>query len=178
MIRNVRAEDGAALAAIYNPYITDLVTSFEIKPVTADEMAERIRRITEHYPWLVYELEGEIVGYAYASRWKEREAYHYCAETTIYLRTGEEGKGIGTLLYQALLDRLPAHGVKVAIGCIALPNDGSVALHEKLGFQKVGHFPAVGYKFDDWIDIGYWRKALSSEAQDTSSVRGTIVGNE
>lgn len=160
MIRNARPEDGASLAAIYNPYITDLVTSFEISPVTPEEMAARILRITEFYPWLIYEEDGEILGYAYASRWKEREAYRYCAETTIYLRAGEEGKGIGTLLYQALLDRLPFHGVKVAIGCIALPNDGSVALHEKLGFQKVGHFPAVGHKFNDWIDIGYWRKSL------------------
>lgn len=160
MIRDARKDDGAALSAIYNPYITDFVTSFEIHPVAPEEMAERIQRIAAHYPWLVYERAGEILGYAYASRWKDREAYHYCAETTIYLRGGAEGKGIGTLLYRALLNRLPAHEVKVAIGCIALPNDASVALHEKLGFQKVGHFPAVGHKFDDWIDIGYWRKSL------------------
>lgn len=160
MIRAVTELDAEALAAIYNPYITELVTSFEYSPVDAAEMTRRIQATTPRYPWLVYEEEDELLGYAYASRWKERAAYHYCAETTVYLRQGAEGRGIGTRLYGALLQRLPDHDVKVAIGCIALPNDASVALHEKLGFQKVGHFPGVGHKFDHWIDIGYWRKAL------------------
>jgi len=148
------------LATIYNPYITDGVISFEYDAVDGNEMARRIGRITERYPWIVYEIDGHIQGYAYASRWKERAAYHYCAETTVYLRQGQEGKGIGTLLYEELLRRLPNHDVKIAIGCIAVPNEASVALHEKLGFEKVGHFPEVGFKFDRWIDIGYWRKAL------------------
>lgn len=152
--------DGEALAAIYNPYITDGVISFEYDAVDGDEMTRRVQRITERYPWIVYERNGQIQGYAYASRWKERAAYHYCAETTVYLRQGQEGKGLGTLLYEELLRRLSRHDVTIAIGCIALPNQASVALHEKLGFEKVGHFPEVGYKFDQWIDIGYWRKKL------------------
>lgn len=160
MIRNAAESDGAVIAEIYNPYITDLVTSFEVEPVTADVMNQRIQRVTSRYPWLVYEDDGAILGYAYASRWKERAAYDYCAETTVYLRQGSVGRGIGTLLYSELLRQLADQGVKVAIGCIALPNEASVALHEKLGFQKVGHFPAVGFKMDSWIDIGYWRKAL------------------
>jgi L-amino acid N-acyltransferase YncA len=160
MIRAATGHDGPSLASIYNPYITDLVTSFEYEAVDGAEMTRRVGTVTGRYPWLVYEHGGEILGYAYASRWKERVAYHYCAETTIYLRQGDEGRGIGTQLYTELLRILPAHDVKIAIGCIALPNDASVALHEKLGFEKVGHFPAVGFKFDRWIDIGYWRKAL------------------
>ena len=160
MIREVLESDAEALAALYNPYITEGVISFEYDVVDGVEMARRIRRITERYPWIVYEIDGQIQGYAYASRWKERAAYYYCAETTVYLRQGQEGKGLGSLLYEELLHRLPSHDVKVAIGCIALPNEASVALHEKMGFEKVGHFPEVGYKFDRWIDIGYWRKAL------------------
>ena len=160
MIRDALATDGEALASIYNPYITDGVISFEYDAVDRHEMARRIHHITARYPWIVYEADGQIQGYAYASRWKERSAYHYCAETTVYLRQGQEGQGLGTLLYEELLGRLPAYEVKIAIGCIALPNEASVALHEKLGFEKVGHFPEVGYKFDQWIDIGYWRKAL------------------
>ena len=160
IIRDVTENDGEALAAIYNPYITEFVTSFEYSPVDAGEMIRRIRHIIARYPWLVIETEGAVRGLAYASRWKEREAYHYCAETTVYLRRGEEGQGMGTLLYEEHLRRVPSHDVKVAIGCIALPNEASVALHEKLGFKKVGHFPEVGYKFGQWIDIGYWRKAL------------------
>lgn len=160
MIRDVLATDGEALAAIYNPYITDGVVSFEYDAVDGEEMARRIQSITACYPWIVYDVDSQIQGYAYASRWKERAAYRYCAETTVYLRKGQEGRGIGTLLYAELLRRLPAHEVKIAIACIALPNEASVALHEKLGFEKVGHFREVGYKFDQWIDIGYWRKAL------------------
>ncbi len=160
MIRAATRHDGPSLASIYNPYVTELVTSFEYEPVDGPEMAGRVDRVTARYPWLVCERGGEILGYAYASRWKERQAYHYCAETTIYLRQGAEGQGIGTELYTELLRALPVHDVKIAIGCIALPNEASVALHEKLGFAKVGHFPAVGFKFDRWIDIGYWRKAL------------------
>jgi L-amino acid N-acyltransferase YncA len=143
MVRDALESDGEALAAIYNPYITDGVISFEYDAVEGEEMARRIQRVTERYPWIVYESDGQIKGYAYASRWKERAAYHYCAETTVYLRQEQVGKGIGTLLYTELLRRLPNHDVKIAIGCIALPNDASVALHEKLGFEKVGHFPEV-----------------------------------
>ena len=160
MIRDALESDGEALSAIYNPYITDGVISFEYDAVDGDEMARRVQRITKRYPWIVYESDGQIQGYAYASRWKERAAYHFCAETTVYLRQRQEGKGLGTLLYEELLRRLPSHDVKIAIGCIALPNEASVALHEKLGFEKVGHFPEVGYKLHRWIDIGYWRKAL------------------
>lgn len=160
MIRAVSSRDAEAIAAIYNPYIVNTDVSFEYHPVDETEMDRRITRVTAAYPWLVHEDQGEIMGYAYAARWKEREAYKYCAETTIYLRADACGRGIGVELYSALLARLPDHGVQIAIGCIALPNPASVALHEKLGFQATGIIPEVGFKFGRWIDIGYWRKDL------------------
>lgn len=160
MIRDATENDAAAIAAIYNPYITDLLTSFEKDPVSPETMMERIQTVQARYPWLVHEADGEIIGYAYATRWKERHAYRYCAECAVYLRPGAGGKGKGTALYTGLLSRLPACEVQVAIGCIALPNDASVALHEKLGFRKVGHFPEVGHKFGQWIDVGYWQLRL------------------
>ena len=162
MIRNATIHDAPDIAAIYNPYITEFLTSFEKEAVPTEVMAERIRSTTTSYPWLVYESEGKIVGYAYATRWKERHAYRYCVETAIYLQDGSGHRGLGTALYTELLQRLPESGIRIAIGCIALPNESSVALHEKLGFEKVGHFPAVGYKFGQWIDIGYWQKTLDA----------------
>lgn len=161
MIRNATENDAAAVAAIYNPYITDVLTSFERDPLTVEAMAARMAGIMARYPWLVYERDGELLGYAYATRWKERHAYRYCAETCIYLHREAPGQGIGSALYAELLPRLPDHGIQVAIGCIALPNDASVALHEKFGYRKVGHFPKVGFKFGQWIDVGYWQKVLS-----------------
>lgn len=163
MIRDAQENDAPAIAALYNPYITDALTSFEIDPVSPEVMAGRIRSVQARYPWLVYEADGVIAGYAYATRWKERHAYHHCAECAVYLRAGAGGQGIGTALYRELIRRLPACDVKVAIGCIALPNEASVALHEKLGFRKVGHFPNVGYKFGQWIDIGYWQLTLAGD---------------
>tara|TARA_R110001592_G_scaffold193091_1_gene440179 strand:+ start:554 stop:1036 length:483 start_codon:yes stop_codon:yes gene_type:complete len=160
MIRDATPLDAPALAALYNPYIFETDISFEEKPLSDGEMAHRMAGVQAHYPWLVCEEEGVLLGYAYATRWKERHAYRYCAETCIYLRQDAGGRGVGSRLYDALLPRLPAAGVQIAIGCIALPNEGSVALHEKFGFEKVGHFPAVGFKFNRWIDMGYWQKKL------------------
>lgn len=111
-------------------------------------------------PWLVAELSGEVLGFAYASRWKGRCAYRYSVETTIYLAPDRTGSGVGTQLYTALLDKVRAASMHVAIGGISLPNEISVKLHEKLGFRKVGHFEQVGYKFDQWIDVGYWQLTL------------------
>jgi L-amino acid N-acyltransferase YncA len=170
MIRDAAIDDAPAIAAIYNPYITKYLTSFEKEAVTSEVMAERIRSVTLRYPWLVCESGGVVVGYAYAAGWKERYAYRYCVETAIYLKDDCGRQGLGTTLYTELLRRLPETGIRVAIGCIALPNHSSVALHEKLGFDKVGHFPAVGYKFGQWIDIGYWQKNLDSDPQSGADV--------
>lgn len=161
MIRPATEADAAAIAAIYNPYIADTVISFEEQPVSVEEMAGRIRDIlATGYPWLVMELDGGIVGYAYAGGWKTRAAYRYSVECTVYLDRGHTGKGCGKALYTALIGELKTLGIHSAIGGIALPNPASVALHESLGFRKVAEFHEVGYKFDRWIDVGYWELKL------------------
>ncbi|PLY04068.1 MAG: phosphinothricin acetyltransferase [Desulfuromonas sp.] len=163
MIRDAAPDDAAAIAAIYNPYILDTVITFEEHPVTEQVMAERIRTINRGYPWLVFEQNGLCLGYAYASAWKDRSAYRFSCETSIYLAAQAHGQGVGTRLYEALLDDLRRRGQRTAIACIALPNPASVALHEKLGFRKVGHFAAVGIKFSRSIDVGYWQHQLNPE---------------
>jgi phosphinothricin acetyltransferase len=108
----------------------------------------------------VWEEDGAIAGYAYATEWKERSAYRFSVESTVYVAPGLAGRGIGTRLYEALLAELQRRKVHCVIGGISLPNDASVALHERLGFVKIGHFKEVGWKFDRWVDVGYWELVL------------------
>jgi L-amino acid N-acyltransferase YncA len=161
MIRPVKPQDVAALCAIYNHYVIHTVVSFEEEPITAADFAARIAKVQQAgLPYLVAEESGEVVGHAYASRWKERSAYRFCAEASVYLAPACIGKGQGTALYEALFAELRKTPMRVVIGGIALPNPASVALHEKLGMRKVSHYPQVGYKFGQWIDVGYWQVEL------------------
>ena len=161
MIRSATHDDAESIARIYNHYILNTVITFEEDAVTPTEMAGRIGKVQgASLPYLVDERDGRVIGYAYAARWHDRSAYRYSVETTIYLDTGFVGKHIGSGLYTALLERLKASGKHVAIGGIALPNAGSVALHEKLGFEKVAHYREVGFKFNRWVDVGYWQHVL------------------
>jgi len=161
MFRSATTADADAIARIYNPYVVDTVATFEEAPVAVVEMAQRVRSVlASELPWLVAEEAGEVVGYAYAARWRPRNAYRFAAETTIYLDPGAIGRGLGTELYAALFDALRARAMRVAIGGIALPNPASVALHEKLGMSKVAHFADVGFKLDRWVDVGYWQLHL------------------
>ncbi len=156
-IRPATEDDAPALVNIYNPFITDTVVTFEYEPVSAEEFAGRIRKVLEGgYPYLVAEEEGKVIGYAYATQWRTRAAYRYTVESTIYLDPSHRSKGLGTTLYRALLDELKARGIHVVIGGITLPNPASVALHEKLGFKQVAGFDEVGYKFERWLDVGFW----------------------
>jgi L-amino acid N-acyltransferase YncA len=159
-IRTCTAADAADLCSIYNHYVLETVVTFEEVPVPVEEMARRIADVTSRLPWLVWDRAGVICGYAYASSWKERSAYRYSVESTVYLSPHMTGQGIGTLLYSALLDALRATKVHCAVGGIALPNPASAALHEKLGFTKIGHFREVGWKFGRWVDVGYWEIVL------------------
>jgi phosphinothricin acetyltransferase len=111
----------------------------------------------------VYEKEGEVVGYAYAGEWKSRCSYRYSVESSVYLKHGLSGEGIGSKLYTELFKLLETTDVHAIIGGIALPNEASVALHEKFGFEKIAHFKEVGYKFEQWVDVGYWEKILSNK---------------
>ena len=160
MIRPVRPADAQALADIYNPYIRDTTVTFEEEPVTAEEMALRIETVTAAYPWLIWEEEDRVLGYAYSSVWRARAAYRHATETAIYFATDQCGKGRGALLYRALLDELRRRGFHLVLGGLALPNEASVRLHEKLGFRKAGHMREAGREFDRWIDVGFWELLL------------------
>ncbi len=161
MIRPVRKEDARELCDIYNYYVQNTVITFEQEPVSPDAMADRIAEIAGRYPWIVYEEGGSISGYAYAGRWKEREAYRFSVESTVYVRHDAIGRGVGTKLYERLLEELRQQNIHAVIGGIALPNDQSRKLHEKFGFINVAHFSQVGFKFNRWIDVGYWELLLS-----------------
>jgi phosphinothricin acetyltransferase len=155
-LRPVRPGDAAAICGIYNDYI-DTVITFEETPVSREAMEGRIREYTAHYPWFVWEAQGAVRGYAYLHRWRERSAYRYSAEDSIYLQRGWERKGIGERLLGRLLEEVRKSELRAVIAAITIPNAGSVGLHEKKGFRKVAHFPEVGYKLGQWLDVGYWQ---------------------
>ncbi|WP_370088143.1 arsinothricin resistance N-acetyltransferase ArsN1 family B [Ekhidna sp.] len=162
MIRSATADDAAAIVAIYNHYILNSHATFELEEIDANEMISRIKKVQEEFklPWLVLEEDGQIVGYAYATQWKARKAYSRTTESSIYLHKDQGGKGYGLPLYSELMAQLKTLGYHAIIGGMSLPNDASLALHEKLGFKKIGVFKEVGYKFDRWIDVGYWELQL------------------
>ena len=156
MIRTAIPSDASAIAEIYKYYILNTFITFEMDVVTPDEIATRMAKYSEVGPYLVYEDDRELIGYAYVSKFRERKAYENTVESTIYLRQGLGGKGIGFQLYSELLSQVSENRHMVVAG-IALPNDASVRLHEKCGFKNVGHFSEVGRKFDQWIDVGFWQ---------------------
>ena len=160
-LRMARRDDGAAIAAIYNHFITTTTISFEEAEVSGDEMGQRVADVlSAGLPWLLAFNGGTLLGYAYASKWRVRHAYRYSVESSVYLAPDQAGRGLGTRLYPELIERLRTAGCHLVIGGVALPNEASVALHEKLGFEKVAHFKEVGYKFERWLDVGYWQLAL------------------
>lgn len=160
MVRTATLTDAAAIADIYNYYIVNTTVTFEEEPVTVEDMQARMTEVLEKYPWLVYEQDGRVIGYAYAGAWKSRCAYRYSVESSVYLQHGLSRKGIGSALYSELLMRLKDLKLHGVIGGMALPNDECIALHKKFGFVQVAHFKEVGYKFNQWIDVAYWEKIL------------------
>ena len=164
MIRVVKETDTVHIAKIYNHYILNTLITFEEQPLIPEELLERIKSITAEYPWLVYEDNGRVVGYAYATRWKERSAYRHTVEVAIYLDVKDIGKHIGSRLTAALLDELRNRKTHSVLAGIALPNTASVKLCEKFGFAMVGQLKEVGYKFDQWVDVGYWELILDDGA--------------
>ncbi len=160
MIRDARERDAHAVSRIYNHYVEHTAVTFEEHAVPTEEMRRRIREVATAFPWIVAEEDGELVGYAYATAWRSRSAYRFSVESTVYIAPEATGRGAGSSLYGELITRLQARPVHSVIGGIALPNDASVALHEKFGFHKVAHFHEVGRKFDRWIDVGYWERIL------------------
>jgi len=160
-LRTATRADAESIARIYNHYVANTTITFEEEAVSTGEMADRIAEVaSSSLPWLVLEQDGQIAGYAYATKWKERSAYRYTVEITIYLAPGLGGQGLGMQLYQVLFAHLKEAGFHAVIGVIALPNPASIALHEKFGMTKVAHFKEVGFKFGQWIDVGYWEGVL------------------
>jgi L-amino acid N-acyltransferase YncA len=159
-IRLASPGDAEQVLAIYRPFCTDSIVSFELEPPSLDEMCGRIATTMETLPWLVCEKAGEIRGYVYASRHRARAAYQWSVDVTAYVREGYRRMGIGRGLYTSLFKVLTMQGYFNAYAGIALPNSGSVALHESVGFQSVGIYRNVGYKLGAWRDVGWWQLAL------------------
>jgi phosphinothricin acetyltransferase len=163
MIRAAKTEDADALASIYNHYINNTVISFEETALSGEEMALRVNKVIGYgLPWLVAETDAEVVAYAYATRWHERRAYKHSVEVSAYVSSTMCSKGWGTRLYEPLFEELNRLSIHAVMAGIALPNAGSVALHEKFGMKKVAHFTEVGFKFGQWIDVGYWQVNLNA----------------
>jgi phosphinothricin acetyltransferase len=160
MIRNVIKSDTTQIINIYNYYVVNTTITFEENCISKKEMETRISEYTQDYPWLVYEEKNKVLGYCYANKWRVRSAYKYSAEITVYIDKDHHGKGIGTKLYKELIKQCKKKGLHVLVAGIALPNEKSKGLHEKMGFKKVAHFEEIGMKFDRWIDVGYWEFKL------------------
>ncbi len=160
MIRSVRIGDAAAIAAIYRPIVEASTISFEEVAPGPQEMARRIAEIASAYPWFVAEREGNVAGYAYASRHRERAAYRYSVDVSVYVAENARKAGIASALYATLFEQLSERGFHRAFAGIALPNDASIALHRRFGFEPVGIYREVGWKFGGWLDVEWLQKAL------------------
>jgi phosphinothricin acetyltransferase len=161
-IRLATVADAAAVAAIYGPYCTDSRISFEEEAPDDAEMARRIAgERPGFHPWLVAEEAGTILGYAASSPFRTRRAYRWSVETGIYLAPGAQGRGIGRALLERMIGLLERQGYVAVIGAIALPNPASVALHEALGFERVGAYRGTGFKQGEWLDVGLWQRDLA-----------------
>ena len=159
-IRLVRGEDAAAIHAIYAPHVTAGVATFENVAPGIEAMRERILARLPHYPWLVWEDAGDVLAYAYAGRFRERAAYDWIAETSIYVHPDAQRRGIARKLYGVLLDVMRLQGITQAVGVITLPGAASVAMHEAMGFTPAGVWRQCGYKLGQWWDVGVWQKEL------------------
>ncbi|MGB0083551.1 MAG: N-acetyltransferase family protein [Terracidiphilus sp.] len=157
MLRDVHPYDAFSISEIYNHYVQHTPITFEETPIAPDDMRSRILKITSALPWIVCEEDGKLIGYAYASKWRERSAYRHSVEATVYLHPTAVGKGKGSELLGSLLTALRAREIHCVMGGVALPNPASIALLEKFRPRQVAHFREVGYKFGQWIDVGYWQ---------------------
>ena len=170
-IRPASVDDAAQVLDIYAPVVRDSPTSFELAPPSIEEMRGRISKCLGHGAWLACERAGLVVGYAYGGRWRERPAYRWSTEVSVYVRDGEQGRGLGRALYTSLLAALRVQGFFNAYAGITLPNAPSVGLHEAFGFEPVGVYKRAGYKFGAWHDVGWWQLALKAPEDDPAEPR-------
>lgn len=160
IIRLASAADAPQICEIYRPIVRDTAISFEETAPDADEIAARIAQTLEQYPWLVCEINRQIAGYAYGSPFRSRAAYQWTVETTVYVHSDYQRRGVSRALYTSLIAILRRQGYCNAVGVIALPNDGSVRAHEMLGFRKIAVFENMGYKRNEWRATGWWQLEL------------------
>ena len=164
-IRFAKPSDARSLLDIYAAYVENTAITFEYEVPTIEDFATRIAITLEKYPYLVAKEDGVVVGYAYASTYYARAAYDWAVELSVYISQDARGQGVGTRLYDALEDLLEQMGYIHFLACISLPNEASLALHRKRGYQQVAHFPKIGYKFNRWHDIVWLQKSLDKEAK-------------
>ena len=162
-IRDATDDDAAACAAIYAPYVAETAVSFEDEPPSAEEMGRRIAAARQAHAWLVLEEDGTVVGYAYAGPVKQRPAYRWSCEVSVYLARGRSGAGRGRALYGALFARLAERGYRRAVAGMTLPNDASVGLHRALGFEPVGVQRRIGWKHGAWRDVAWVQRSLTDD---------------
>ena len=161
MIRDVTLADAARIAEIYNYYIDETIVTFEYDRVTEDDIRQRIQKVQKKgFPYFVYEQDGKVIGYAYLNNWRERVAYDITLETSVYLHCNLIGGGIGSILYQELIDRARKINIHSLIGVISLPNEQSQKLHRKFNFDLIGNFRESGVKFNKLIDVEFWQLIL------------------
>ncbi|MGN1190760.1 MAG: GNAT family N-acetyltransferase [Candidatus Ornithospirochaeta sp.] len=177
LVRSAEIKDGEEILSIYTPYVQSTAITFEYTPPTISEMEERIEERRGKYPFLVLEDGNEILGYAYLSPFKEREAYSWSAETSIYLKMDIRGKGLGSILLEALEEEARKMNILTLDASIALPReeteyltDQSKLFHEKRGYNTVAHFPQSGYKFGYWFDMIWMEKVLGDHTSTPKSV--------
>lgn len=159
------ARDAGACAAIYAPHVQGSAVSFEEEAPEAGEMAARIERYGASHAWLVAEREGEVVGYAYATAFNERPAYRWSTSVSVYVADAARGEGVGRALYEALFERLRERGLRMACAGITLPNEASEALHESLGFERIGVNREIGFKEGAWRDVGWYQLELTAAGE-------------
>ncbi len=161
-VRDASERDAEACAAIYVPYVTDTVITFESDPPLPAEMAERIAVALRTHAWVVLENQGHVVGYAYAGPYKSRAAYRWSCEVSVYLERGRRRTGGGRALYDALFARLAERGFRTAVAGMTLPNDASVGLHRAMGFEPVGTHRRIGWKHETWHDVAWVQRTIAT----------------
>ena len=174
VIRVARADDAAAMVAIYAPYVTETAISFETASPDENEMANRLAKTLARFPWLVAVCDGDVAGYAYAGQHRERAAYQWSADVSVYVHKASHRHGVGRALYDPLFAILRALGYFNVYAGIALPNPASVALHEAMGMTPVGVYRHVGYKAGVWHDVGWWEGALRQQSAEPSPPRALL----
>ena len=182
-IRFATPKDAGQVLEIYAPFCVATPVSFETEPPSLAAMRQRINKTLKSHPWLVCERQGQILGYAYASRHRERAGYRWSVDVSVYVREGHRGKGLGRALYSSLLAILRLQGFSNVLAGISLPNPASVSLHESMGLRLVGVYQGLGFKCGEWHDVGWWQLALRggtacprNRARCPSCVIGTSAG--